>query len=182
MMVGPILVDGVSMHSIQQINALPEEQKAGIYCRLIPEDMLHQFGIEVEHTNYKTFSIKGNQRYRVGDYTIEGDWSGAAFLLVVGAIAGNVLLTGLDINSPQADRKIIPALRAAGAAVAGNGSRYSGALLRIDKAALCSIQSARLQPKERGGQHPAFLFTPGGQQRGPESWTHGGWFDRTGVD
>jgi hypothetical protein len=46
MMTGPILVDGVSMHSIRQINALPEDQKAEIYCRLIPEDLLSQFGID----------------------------------------------------------------------------------------------------------------------------------------
>ena len=46
MMAGLISVDGISMHSIQQINALPEEQKVGIYCRLIPEDLLSQFGID----------------------------------------------------------------------------------------------------------------------------------------
>ena len=45
MMAGPILVDGVPMHSIRQINALPEEPKTEVYSRLIPDDLLAQFGI-----------------------------------------------------------------------------------------------------------------------------------------
>jgi hypothetical protein len=46
MMAGPILVDGVPMRSIRQINALPEEPKARIYQLLIPGDLLSQFGID----------------------------------------------------------------------------------------------------------------------------------------
>ena len=34
------------MHSIRQINALPGEQKAEVYRRLVPEDLLSQFGID----------------------------------------------------------------------------------------------------------------------------------------
>jgi hypothetical protein len=45
-MAGPILVDGVPMRSIRQINALPEEQKVDVYQRLIPDDLLAQFGID----------------------------------------------------------------------------------------------------------------------------------------
>ena len=45
------------------------------------------------------------------DYTVEGDWSGGAFLLVAGAVAGNIKVAGLDITSTQADKKIIEALQ-----------------------------------------------------------------------
>lgn len=45
-MAGPIQVDGVPMHSIRQINALPEEQKAAIYRQIIPRDLLLQFAID----------------------------------------------------------------------------------------------------------------------------------------
>jgi 3-phosphoshikimate 1-carboxyvinyltransferase len=48
-------------------------------------------------------------------YTVEGDWSGGAFLLVAGAIAGNIEVYGLDPDSAQADKKILAALRDAGA-------------------------------------------------------------------
>ena len=44
------------------------------------------------------------------DYTVEGDWSGGAFLLVAGAIAGNITVKGLDIASTQADKAILQAL------------------------------------------------------------------------
>ncbi len=44
------------------------------------------------------------------DYTVEGDWSGGAFLLVGGAIAGNITVKGLDLASTQADKAILQAL------------------------------------------------------------------------
>jgi 3-phosphoshikimate 1-carboxyvinyltransferase len=44
------------------------------------------------------------------DYTVEGDWSGGAFLLVAGAIAGNITVHGLDITSTQADKAVLKAL------------------------------------------------------------------------
>ena len=46
MTAGPILVDGVSMRSIRQINALPPEQKAEVYRSLIPDTLLAQFDID----------------------------------------------------------------------------------------------------------------------------------------
>ncbi|MCP5108086.1 MAG: 3-phosphoshikimate 1-carboxyvinyltransferase, partial [bacterium] len=81
--------------------------------------LLKIFGVKVEHSNYQTFFIKGNQTfaYNGKGYEVEGDWSGASFLLTAGAVGGGVTVTGLDIDSPQADRRIIDALRAAGAGV-----------------------------------------------------------------
>lgn len=46
---------------------------------------------------------------------MEGDWSGAAFLLVAGAIAGDIVVEGLDVFSTQADKAILQALSDAGA-------------------------------------------------------------------
>ncbi|MEP6468078.1 MAG: 3-phosphoshikimate 1-carboxyvinyltransferase, partial [Parafilimonas sp.] len=51
------------------------------------------------------------------DYTVEGDWSGSAFLLVLGAVAGIIKVAGLDIASTQADKKILEALENCGAQV-----------------------------------------------------------------
>lgn len=51
-------------------------------------------------------------------YTVERDWSGGAFLLVAGAIAGNIIVNHLDMGSTQADKAIIEALLAAQAGVA----------------------------------------------------------------
>jgi len=50
-------------------------------------------------------------------YTVEGDWSGAAFLLVAGAIAGEADVYGIMNTSTQADKKIVDAILDAGAEV-----------------------------------------------------------------
>jgi 3-phosphoshikimate 1-carboxyvinyltransferase len=47
-------------------------------------------------------------------YTVEGDWSNAAFFMVAGAIAGNVIVKGLDVFTTQADKKILEALQDCG--------------------------------------------------------------------
>jgi len=78
-------------------------------------DVLKQFKVEVSHTNYEEFRIPGRQIYSPLDFYVEGDWSGAAFLLVAGAIAGKIDITGLDPNSSQADKEIISALKQSGA-------------------------------------------------------------------
>jgi 3-phosphoshikimate 1-carboxyvinyltransferase len=79
--------------------------------------LLKTVGIDVRHTNYETFFIKGMQTYAFpgNEYCVEGDWSGAAFLLTAGAVGGTLMVMGLDTTSPQADRKIIRALELAGA-------------------------------------------------------------------
>ncbi len=78
-------------------------------------EVLRQFGITINHQNYQNFTIPGNQKYIPAAMQIEGDWSGAAFLLVAGAIAGDVSVTNLNLNSKQADIKILEALRSVGA-------------------------------------------------------------------
>jgi len=71
-----------------------------------------------ENRNYKSFYFDETpviDRDDFVDYTVEGDWSGGAFLLVAGAIAGNIKVAGLDIASTQADKKILQALENCGA-------------------------------------------------------------------
>lgn len=79
--------------------------------------VMKSFGVEVENKNYKEFRIKADQRYQPKTYKIEGDWSGASFLLVAGAIGGRVKVENLQLNSFQADKAIINALIYAGAKV-----------------------------------------------------------------
>jgi 3-phosphoshikimate 1-carboxyvinyltransferase len=64
-----------------------------------------------EHKNYKTFTFnkKLTDEHSQINYTVEGDWSGGAFLLVAGAIAGDITVEGLDVNSTQADKAILQA-------------------------------------------------------------------------
>jgi 3-phosphoshikimate 1-carboxyvinyltransferase len=87
------------------------------YVRMTIE-LLKHFGIVVSHDEeFEEFEIPGNQAYIPVPYEVEGDWSGAAFLLVAGALSGPVTVVGLDTESAQADRAIIEVLQRAGAHV-----------------------------------------------------------------
>ena len=68
------------------------------------------------------FHIRGGQKYTGQRYSIEGDWSGAAFLLVAGALGdGSVRVEGLS-GGLQPDEGIKTALFEAGAdVVMGDG-------------------------------------------------------------
>jgi 3-phosphoshikimate 1-carboxyvinyltransferase len=84
--------------------------------------LLSEFGISIENHDFKRFFIPGNQVYKAHEYTVEGDWSGAAFLLVAGAVAGSVTVSNLNLNSMQADREIMRALSDAGCRLTENAT------------------------------------------------------------
>jgi 3-phosphoshikimate 1-carboxyvinyltransferase len=77
--------------------------------------LLSSFGITVMTSNYDLFHIPGNQKYVPHSYIVEGDWSGGAFLLVAGAINGNLSVKGLRNDSKQSDMAVLKALEMAGA-------------------------------------------------------------------
>lgn len=94
-------------------------------------DILNHFGVELINENYSLFSIPGSQEYKASSYKVEGDWSGAAFLLVLAALAGDIRVKGLSPGSTQSDRKVLDVLRDAGAHV-----EISAGEVRVRKAAL----------------------------------------------
>jgi len=83
--------------------------KSKPYIDLTLQVMKH-FGWEVENRNYEEFYFSGGPdggtsgvadggtknvpNGGVLEYTVEGDWSGGAFLLVAGAIAGPIVVRG----------------------------------------------------------------------------------------
>lgn len=82
---------------------------------------MRAFGVEAQRdAEFTSFRIPGGQSYKPAAFAVEGDWSGAAFLLVAAAIAARgapLGVEGLDPASAQPDRAILDALRAAGAAL-----------------------------------------------------------------
>jgi 3-phosphoshikimate 1-carboxyvinyltransferase len=80
--------------------------------------VMRDFGLKVpENRNYEEFYFTASTFNSLSsiinpiDYTIEGDWSGAAFLLVAGAVAGQiVVIKGLDMDSTQADKAVLQVL------------------------------------------------------------------------
>jgi 3-phosphoshikimate 1-carboxyvinyltransferase len=83
-------------------------------------DILNHFGFHVENKRYEIFNIYPRTFISPQSvkYTVEGDWSNVAFLLVAGAIAGNVIVSDIDVNSCQGDKKILHALESCGASLA----------------------------------------------------------------
>ena len=85
-------------------------------------DVMKQFGMNVpENRNYEEFIFHNDPIHHLPPpthhYTVEGDWSGGAFLVVAGAIAGSITVRGLDLSSTQADRAIVDAMMKASAAI-----------------------------------------------------------------
>ena len=82
-------------------------------------DTARRFGVEIMHNegDYTEFFIEGGQKYEAVDIEIEGDWSGAATMLVAGAIAGEVTVKNISTLSKQADTAICHALERAGAGI-----------------------------------------------------------------
>lgn len=64
---------------------------------------LKTFGIEIKRQK-NTFYITGNQRYQSCNYSVEGDYSNAAFLDGFNLLGGSVSVEGLYENSLQGDR------------------------------------------------------------------------------
>lgn len=84
-------------------------------------DVMKRFGLKTpENRDYREFYFDDSvtAAEAIHHYTVEGDWSGGAFLLVAGAIAGPITVRGLDIASTQADKAIVQALMQANAGIA----------------------------------------------------------------
>jgi 3-phosphoshikimate 1-carboxyvinyltransferase len=83
--------------------------------------VMSDFGLKIPaNKDYEVFYFDKNPsgEPRNTNYTVEGDWSGAAFLLVAGAISGSANIRGLDLTSTQADRAIFDVLVLANASIA----------------------------------------------------------------
>ncbi|MBP3381212.1 MAG: 3-phosphoshikimate 1-carboxyvinyltransferase [Clostridia bacterium] len=91
------LLDGDSVIRITS----PVESRSYISLTL---QALHAFGIRADWQDEKTLKIDGNQRYTPTDMTVEGDYSGAAFLAALNSLGGNVTVNGLSPESLQGDK------------------------------------------------------------------------------
>jgi 3-phosphoshikimate 1-carboxyvinyltransferase len=86
--------------------------KSKPYVDLTLNVMAH-FGFNIVNDNYEKFIVspKTNKAESNIAYKVEGDWSSASFLLVAGAIGGEVTVKGLDVFSTQADKAILQVLQ-----------------------------------------------------------------------
>lgn len=78
--------------------------------------VMKDYGVEIKETDFG-YLIHGGQEFNRLDYTVEGDWSQAAFFLVAGALGGDVTVSGLDMNTTQGDKGILDVLKSFGAEI-----------------------------------------------------------------
>lgn len=107
----------MSLPLAQQDTILQVEQPNSLPYLAVTVDLASKFRIRMEHNGFKEFFIPGGQHYTPAKLHIEGDWSCAAFMLVAGAIAGEVTARAMNTLSLQADIAIIEALTKAGAVI-----------------------------------------------------------------
>lgn len=74
--------------------------------------VLKDFGADIKETEKNFFEINGKGRLSPGEFTVEGDWSNAAFLIALSRFAGTISVSGLNENSVQGDRFCIAAFDA----------------------------------------------------------------------
>lgn len=66
--------------------------------------VLKDFGAAIAEPEKNFFEINGKGRLSPGEFTVEGDWSNAAFLIAFSRLAGTISVSGLNENSVQGDR------------------------------------------------------------------------------
>ena len=81
---------------------LTSELQSGDYINMTV-DTMKAFGVEVSAYE-KGWKIKGGQHYKPMHFTVEGDWSQAAFFMTAAALGGKITIDNLDINSRQGDK------------------------------------------------------------------------------
>ncbi len=98
-------------------------------------DVLSKFGISVKKTN-SGYLVLGGQKFKnLQQIEVEGDYSGSAFMLALGAIGSPVSVKGLNPNSKQGDAKIIEVLKLFGASV-----QYNDGLFMVKNQTLHAIE------------------------------------------
>ena len=103
------LAEGDTILHVEQPNSLP--------YLAVTVDLASKFRIRMEHNGFREFFIPGGQHCHPAKLHIEGGWGSAAFMLVAGAIAGEVTAKRMNTLSLQADLAIIQALTKAGAVI-----------------------------------------------------------------
>lgn len=105
------LLDGDTEVVLTRLNEIPYVE--------MTMGWLDKQGITYANDRFKTFSIKGGQKYKAFNAVIPGDFSSATFFMVLAAVSGGkFLLKNLDKTDPQGDKRVLDYLRGMGADIA----------------------------------------------------------------
>ncbi|UCC17384.1 MAG: 3-phosphoshikimate 1-carboxyvinyltransferase, partial [Dehalococcoidales bacterium] len=107
--ISPYAEDGMTVRL-----TTPLESKPYVQMTL---DCLEHFGIEIKTSGEMREYRIVPQTYKPAQYTVEGDWSSASYLLAAGAIAGNIEVKNLNPGSVQGDKVLLDFLQEMGVSV-----------------------------------------------------------------
>lgn len=111
------------------VSTTPLESKSYVDMTV---DTLARHGITIYDRGEGIYEIPGGQHYERGTFSVEGDYSQAAFWLTAALSGGHITLTGLSDTSLQGDRAIVSLYRDMGGTIekgpeglmAGTGSLH----------------------------------------------------------
>lgn len=156
-------------------------------------EVLNRFGIQIEERE-NAFHVPGNQHYESRDFTVEADWSQAAFWYAANFLGGQVDIQGLNMESKQGDKVIafqywklakpgdaeldvsqcpdlVPPLAAMAAVRAGTTRLTHAARLRIKESDRLSTVAAALRAMGAQVEEGADSLTIHGRERLPGGGT-----------
>ena len=156
-------------------------------------DVLRTFGIRVEE-RADAFHVPGSQHYESRDFTVEADWSQAAFWYAANFAGGQVDIQGLNMDSKQGDKVIalqywklakpgeaeldvsqcpdlVPPLAAMAAVRAGTTRLTHAARLRMKESDRLSTVAAALRAMGAQVEEGADSLTIHGRERLPGGGT-----------
>lgn len=101
------------LHIYQTVHVKTLKSKGYIDYTL---ESLKSIGVNFSNEDYSKFRLLNISHNHTHEFVVEGDWSAAAFIMGLGAIAsGTIKINGLNINSIQPDRAIMDLLISIGA-------------------------------------------------------------------
>ena len=105
-----------------EIKLTTEVQSAGYIDMTIA--VMKDFGVDIESTD-SGWLVRGGASYTPRDFTVEGDWSQAAFFMTAGALGGNITIDNLRSDSAQGDKACVEIYRRFGADVSEKDGRIT---------------------------------------------------------
>lgn len=81
-------------------------------------DIMKNFGVNADNSNYKRFTVKNGKKYMSKSYSVEGDASSASYFFAAAAITkGKIRVKNINPNSKQGDIKFVEVLKKMGCGV-----------------------------------------------------------------
>jgi 3-phosphoshikimate 1-carboxyvinyltransferase len=123
LLVAPLAEEGAAIRLTTPLASTP-------YIKMTLDTMNH-FGVAVDTSaDLRRFAISP-QAYRPASFTVERDWSSASYFLALGAAAGQISVSNLNMNSLQGDKIVLNLLKEMGARVDSNGDTVTVSRSRL---------------------------------------------------